>query len=38
MADVGGQRQHGLIDIHALGLPLHDASNYEGVAPIPMSE
>ena len=31
MADVGGQRQHGLIDIHALGLPLGDASNHEVV-------
>lgn len=27
MPDVGRQRQHGFIDVHALGVPLHDASN-----------
>jgi hypothetical protein len=31
MADVGRQRQHGLIDLHTLGLPLHYPVHDEGV-------
>ena len=34
MTDIGRQRLHGLIDVHALGVPLHDASNDEGVPQI----
>jgi hypothetical protein len=31
MADVGGQRQHGLIDVHTLRVPEHHATNDERV-------
>ena len=34
MPDVGRQRQHRLIDVHPLRLPLHDAAHDEGVAQI----
>ena len=38
MPDVGRQRQHGLIEVHILRLPLHDAAHDEGVTIIPRAE